>query len=138
MLLGKEFSFFPIWRNHLSRPLALIPVEIKGLRSKLMSLRLSSQDGGHIHVRGHSPHQSVEEIYVEPMSHDETYLLVRELIIGGASSEVRPGQGMHLMLTQRGASNEFTKKTDASTLLHVDLRGESIVALLPQGASSIV
>ena len=65
------------------------------------------------------------------MTHEETYRLVRKLTIRGASSEVRPGQGRHLMLTQRRASREFAEKTDASTLLHVDLRGESIATLLP-------
>ena len=99
---------------------------------------MSSQDDDHIHVRGHAPHQSVDEIYAEPMTHEETYLFVRELTIGGASSKVRPCQGSHLVLTQRGTNNEFTEKTDASTLLHIDLRGESIATLLPQRASLTV
>ena len=42
------------------------------------------------------------------------------------------------MLTQRGARNEVLGKTDASTLLHIDLRGESIATLLTQVASSIL
>ena len=86
-LLGKEFSSAPIWLDHLSRPLALILGETRGLRSKLC-LRLSSQDNNHIHVKGHTPHQGVEEIYAELMTQEETYLFVRELTIGGASSEV--------------------------------------------------
>ena len=51
---------------------------------------------------------------------------------------MRPGQGGHLVLTQQGASNKVTRRTDVSTLLHVDLRGESIATLLPQGASLTV
>ena len=85
---------------------------------------MSSQDGSHIHERGRIPHQNVEEIYAEPMTHVGTYLLVRELTTGGASCEVRPGQERHLVLTQLGVSSKFVERTDASTLLCVDLRGE--------------
>ena len=65
---------------------------------------------------------------------EETYLLVCELIIGGASSEVKPDQKGHLVPTLRGASSEVTEMTDVSTLLHVNLREGNIVAPLPQGA----
>ena len=66
---------------------------------------------------------------------EETYLLVLELITRGASSEVRPDQGGHLVLIRRRASSEVTGRIDVSTLLHVNLRGGNIAALLPQGAS---
>ena len=72
-------------------------------------------------MRSHTPYQGVEEIYVEAMTHEETYLLVRELTPKGVSSEVRPSRGEHLVLTQRGVSSEVARRTDASTLLHVDL-----------------
>ena len=81
-------------------PIALILGETESRRSKLMSLRLSSQDGGHIHVKGRAPHQSVEETYAEQMMHRRTYLLVCELTVGPMSYEVRPSQDGHLMLTQ--------------------------------------
>ena len=92
---------------------------------------MSSQDDNHIHVRGPTPHHGVEGIYAELMMHEETYLFVHELTIKGASSDVKLGQGMYLVLTQRGVSGECIEKTNVSTLLHVDMRGESIASLLP-------
>ena len=50
-------------------------------------------------MRDHALHQGLEEIYAKLMTHEETYLLVCELTIGGASNEVRLGQGRHLALT---------------------------------------
>ena len=69
---------------------------------------------------------------------EETCLLARELIIGGASSEVRPYRKRHLTLIWRGASSEVVRTTNVSTLLHVNQRGGNIAAPLPQGASLIV
>ena len=129
--LDKEFNSSPLWQDQLNKPLALILGETRGLKSKLTSLRLSAQDNNRIPVRSHAPQQDIEKIYTETMTHEETYLLVCELTPGGVSSEVRPGRGGHLMLTQREASCEISRKTDASTLLHVDLRGESIATILP-------
>ena len=63
--------------------------------------------------------------------HKETYLLIRELTIEGASSEVRPDQGGHLVPIRQGESNKVAKRTNVSTLLHVNLRGGNIAAPLP-------
>ena len=57
----------------------------------------------------------------EATTHEETYLLVRELIIRGASSKVKPDQRGHLVLTPREASSQVAGRTDVSTLLHVNL-----------------
>ena len=85
----------------------------------------------HINKENSTPYQGIEKMYDEATMHEETYLLVRELIIRGASSEVKPDQREHLVPTLRGASIEVAGWTDVSTLLHVNLRGGNIAAPLP-------
>ena len=80
-----------------------------------MSLRSSSQVADCINRGSRAPHQGTEEM------HEETYLLIHELTTGGASSEVRPDQGGHLVLIRRGASSEVAGRIDVSTLLHVNM-----------------
>ena len=77
-------------------------------------------------------------MHEEATMREETYLLVHELIIGRASSEVKPDQRGHLVPTLRGASSEVAERTDMSTMLHVNLQGGNIAAPLPQGASLTV
>ena len=46
-----------------------------------MNPRTSSRIAEHINRGNHAPHRSTEEICGEKMMHEETYLLVIELII---------------------------------------------------------
>ena len=74
----------------LNKLLALIVGETKGFKSKLTSLRMSSQEVDCISVGCRALHRGIEEIYVKGMTHEETFHPVHELTSREASSKVKP------------------------------------------------